>query len=213
MTLDYITVADIKVVMPDTTFGTSYDDLLAKIVTRASREFDRLTKRPTGAYAVGADSTRYFDGSGVRELWIGELAAAPTSVSVAEAGDVDDASGSGGDYTDWETSDYLLWPPNALAEGRPIIRLDIDQLNGSKAIWYAFPKSVKIVSLFGYSSSSNLPDDVVLATTIIATRLFKRGQQGFQDVSAVKDLAQLRYAKGVDPEVTEIIDYFKRTTI
>ena len=62
----------------------------------------------------------------------------------------------------------MLWPYNALDNGEPYTRLVIDNLNGSKSVWYEYPKSVKIVGKFGYSAAP--PDDVVQATIIQAAR-------------------------------------------
>ena len=204
MANDYCTVAEIKSALPDANWGSDYDTLLTALVTRASRAIDRFTGREPGAYYVDTDTTRYFDGSGLRELWVGELAAAPTSVAVTEAGDLDD-------YTAWASTDYLLWPYNVAAEGRPYLRLDVDQLNGTKSIWYKFPKSVKIIGKFGYSTST--PDEVKQGTIIQAVRWFKRGQQAYQDVGAIFELGQLHYVKGLDPDVEQMVMHLRRLAV
>jgi hypothetical protein len=125
-------------------------------------------------------------------------------VSVAETGDVDSSAGTGGDYTTWATSDFLLWPYNALAEGRPFQRLDIDQLNGSKSTWYSFPKAVKIVGKFGWATA--VPDDIKQVAIIQAVRLFKRGQQAFQDVGGITELGQLQFVQKLDPDLSALFD-------
>lgn len=200
MANDYCTVDDIKETLADTAWDASYDRLISRLITASSRALDRITGRDTGAFFAAIDSTRYFDGSGGREQWIDELAAVPTSVSVAEAGDLND-------YTLWVATDYLCWPYN----GPPFQRLDIDQLNGTKSLWFRYPKSVRVAGKFGYSTEP--PDDVRMATIIQAVRWFKRGQQAFRDVGAIPDLGQLMYTKALDPDVGELVKHLRRVTI
>lgn len=193
---DYVNFQQIMDAMPDATWNSSYEVILRALATRASRLIDAHLKREPGAFAVAADTTRYFTGDGCDELWIGELAAAPTSLAVAEAGILTA-------YTTWAATDYLLWPYNAIAEGKPYTRLDIDHWNGTKSSWYSYPKAVKIVGKFGFSTV--VPDEIVEAAIIQAVRWFKRGQQAFQDTGAITQLAQLQYVKRLDPDVELIL--------
>jgi hypothetical protein len=114
-------------------------------------------------------------------------------------------------YTAWASTDYLLWPYNAAAMGRPYTRLDIDQLNGDKVLWYRFPKSVKITARWGYSTT--VPEDIKQAVVIQVIRWFKRSQQSYQDAGAIVDLGQLRYVKQLDPDVQLIISHYMRTAV
>jgi hypothetical protein len=200
---DYCDVADVTGMMPDTDFGNTYHALMAALITRASRLIDKATGREDGAYEAATATIRYFDGSGGREMWVNEMAAAPTAVAVDEVGDFT--------YTAWASSDYLLWPYNAAAMGRPYQRLDIDQLNGDKVLWYRFPKSVKITAKWGYSTT--VPEDIKQAVVIQVIRWFKRSQQSYQDAGAIVDLGQLRYVKQLDPDVQLIISHYMRTAV
>lgn len=200
---DYCEVGDILEHMPDTTFAPEYENTFRLLITRASRLIDRATARPDGAFYASADSVRYFDGSGQREQWIGELAAAPTTVQVDEGG--------AGTYTTWAGTDYILWPYNAAADGKPYTRLDVDQLNGDKAVWYRFPRSVKITGKWGYSVA--VPEEVKQAVIIQTVRWFKRAQQAYQDVGAIVELGQLRFVRQIDPDVEFIVNHLRRVTI
>lgn len=212
MANDYCTNTEIKAAMPDGNWGSAYDTFLTALATRASRALDVYAKRKPGAFYVSADVTRHFDGNGGVELWIDELAAAPTSVAVAETGIIDSSAGSGGSYTTWAATDYLLYPYNALDEGKPYSRLDVDVMNGSKAMWYPFKKSVKVVGKFGYAAA--IPDFIKQAAIIQAARWFKRGQQGFVDTGAVVELGQMTYTQALDPDVAELAaKHLKRVTI
>jgi hypothetical protein len=210
---DYCTLTEAKDMLPDGSWGTSYDVLLGTVVTRASRAIDAFLGRKPGAFYVTTDTTCYFDGSGHAELWIDELAAAPTSVSMAESGMVDGSGGTGGIYTLIGASDYWCWPDNAVERGTPYLRLDLDVVNGNYSQWYAFRRGVKIVGRFGFSTA--VPDEVKQAAVIQTVRWFKRGQQAFSDVSGVSDLGQLQYVQRLDPDIAAILSVpkFQRLTV
>lgn len=203
----YSTAADVIALMPDNSaaFGTSLNTVLNTLIVQASRMIDAHLARKPGAFAVGDATTRYFDGSGKRTLWIGELAAVPSAVAVAETGQIDHSGGTGGTYTAWAASDFLVAPYNAFEDGQPIHWLEIDLLNGSKAVWYAFPKAVKITGLFGFASTANTPDEIHHATAVQALRWFKRAQQAYRDLGAAPELGQLNFVKELDPEVKVIL--------
>ena len=125
-------------------------------------------------------------------MWPGNMADVPTEVAVAEAGDITD-------YTVWDVTDYMVLPYNSAEDGHPYKSLIIDQLNGSKWIWYSFPKAIKITCKWGWSE--NVPHVIAEACIVQTARWFKRGQQAFQDAGAVTELMQMRYLKKIDPEV------------
>jgi len=204
MANDYCTSAEVKAAMPDGNWGATYDALIALLATRASRNIDRYTKREPGAYYVDTDTTRYFTAGGNVDLYIGELAASPTTVSIAEAGDLTD-------LTALAATDYFMNPPNALLEVMPYNFIELDTINGDWYYWPKFKKSVVIVGKFGYSAT--VPDDVKQVAIVQCARWFKRGQQGFQDTGAIVELGQLKYTRRMDPEVEETISYLRRVTV
>lgn len=202
---DYCTAGEVRAVMPDQAWSTAYDTLLGTLATRSSREFDRYTNRPPGAYYVTTASDRYFTGDGSAYLYPGEMAEAPSAVAVAESGDLSA-------LTAWSTaSDYLLTPYNAADEGRPYEGLQIDVYNGTKTQWPTYPKAIKITAKWGYAAA--IPDEVKDAVVTMTIRKFKRGQQGYQDAGAIVELGQLRYVKGQDPAVDELIEHLRRQAI
>jgi hypothetical protein len=201
---DYCTHADIEAANPDVTWGTTYDALGALLATRASRLIDRHAKVEPGFFSVSEDTTRWFAGTGGSSLWIGRLAAAPTTVSVALTGVVDGPAGTGGTYTAYAATDYQLWPANALLVGEPYQR--IDAAGSTYTTWVAGEKTVKIVGKFGWSTTT--PTEVLQAAVIQATRWLQRGRQAYQDTGAVIELGQLTYTKALDPDVVVILDSF-----
>jgi hypothetical protein len=173
-----------------------YQPLLEALVPRVSELVDRWFGYPLGSFKADSATAKYFDGNGELEIWPGNMAAAPATVEVAEAGDITD-------YTLWDSTDYMLRPYNALAEGLPYRSLFIDQLNGSKWIWYKFPQAVKITAKWGWSEE--VPHVIAEACIVQCARWFKRGQQAFQDAGAVTELMQMRYLKKIDPEVEMLL--------
>lgn len=213
MANSYVTSEQIRALMPDTEWGQSYNILLTTLAERASRAIDRFTGREPGAYAVSATTTRYFDGSGEAVQWIGEMAAAPTTVSMALTGDVDTVAGSGGTYTALATTDYWMWPYNATSEAQPYQRIELDTMSGAYSLFYKYPRGIKVVGYFGYATTAGTPPDVVQVAAIQATRWFKRGQLAYQDFGGIVELGQIKYLQALDPDVAEMIRHYRRLAI
>lgn len=198
----YCDAAEIKAVMPDVPWGTSYDTLLGTLATRASRLFDAAAGRQPGEFATGtAGTVRYFDGSGGSCLWVDEMSAAPQKVEVAETGNPTE-------LTTWATNDYIVWPYN----NPPYTKLEVELQYGTKSVWPAFRRAVKITAPWGFSAS--VPDDLKQGVITQVVRWFKRGQQGFQDAGAIEELGKLMYVKKLDPDIEMILEapgYIRRT--
>lgn len=225
--VDYSTSADIKAYLPDMNWGTSttYDALLVSLITAASRCLDRYTNRLPGAYAVSTASTAYFDAPGGAitvtyqdnrlgggyagdngRLWIGELAAAPTSVAVSTTGSVTS-------YTAMASTDYLCGPWNALNEGKPYQWLQLDLINGDHATWYGFPKGVQVVGKFGYAAT--VPEDIKDVVIKQVVRWFKLAQAGFQTQGTVGNvvLDKMFIPNQLDPDFRDKITYLRRLAL
>lgn len=186
---DYTTAGAIRALLPDVSWGTTYDAALSTLITRASRLVDSYLGRAPGAFAASEDAVQTFRGDGTGELWIGELAAAPTLVEVKPPG---------GSYTAWDAADYDTYPYTAPAWG-PIVRLD-----SLREGWPDTPRGVRITGRWGFSTT--VPEEVAEAVTIQTVRWFKRGQQAYADVGAITELGQLRYVKALDPDVQVLLD-------
>lgn len=204
---DYCTAAEMRAMLPNDSFSSTapeYDTFMGTLATRASRAIDKSLGREPGAFYVSADTTRYFDGNGKTELYVGEIAAAPTSVSISTDGSVSS-------YTALDAADYYCYPYNALAMAEPYTVLVLDTVNGDYADWGSYRKGVQVVAKFGYSTS--IPDIVKQATLIQALRWFKRSQQAYQDTGAVTELQQLKYVQKVDPDIGAVIEHLRRFAV
>lgn len=212
MSNDYAVPEDVKLELPDAIPSSdgSYDPLLQALIERASRLIDRFTRREPGSWARSSTDTetRYYDGSGSREQFIDSIVAAPTLVAVSETGSLVDS-----DYTTYASTDYYLHPYNAAALGEPYTSIILDTINGSRSVFYRFPRSVKITAAFGYSDTDNTPPEITQATIIQVARWFGRARQGWADTGAIAELGQLTYTKKLDPEIQEILDHLKRMVI
>lgn len=231
---DYATVTEVTNVLPNIDLsgtakdGTLYSTILTNFITRVSRALDKWTNRKPGAYKVDADTTRYYDGpnahsnvlygintndnrlgggyGGDHILCVDELAAAPTSVAISTTGSVATHDLS------LATTDYILYPLNATDEGYPYTEIRLDLINGTVSTWYGFPKGVKIVGKFGYSTTT--PEDVKQAVLIQVARWWKRAETGFQDkVSLLDNATGLTYLNALDKDIQQMIAHYRKLAI
>lgn len=176
---DYCTIVEVKQQLPESGLSASqsYDASLAFFITAASRAIDREIGRWANYFYPTTDSvTRIYDGSGCDTLWIDEFVSVG-SVAVAESGGLATT-----DYTTWSSSDYVTYPYNST----PIIRLDVDTLNGSKLYFDSYRKSVKVTGVPGYSATP--PEDVKQACIIQVIRWFMKSKQAYADTGAGGDV-------------------------
>lgn len=236
MTLpNYCALADVKASWPENEINTltTYDAMITDEIIEQSRTFDRETNRKPGAYAVSADVTRYIDGpgyglfspiygyktqrltnayTGAVSLPVGELAAFPTSVSMAQSAQVDTGSANNnGVYTLVPATDYYAEPGNALDEGMPFTRLTLDILNGTTRVWLPFRRGIKIVGKFGYSTT--VPDDVRKCVKLMVIRQQRKAKQNFLDVATINDAGQIMSGAKLDSDIADIIRHYRRLVI
>lgn len=204
----YLTIEEFRS-SPDVSgveIGAEYDTFIQDLIARASRFVDELFIVDPGAFKVSQDETRYFTRSKFtgERLLIGVLAAAPTSVSIAESGQVDSSAGTGGSYTALAATDYWLEPDNAPQQGQPYRWIVLDTQYGNYAEFPAYRRAIKIVGKFGISTSA--PQLIRQAVLTQASRWFKRAQQGYADAGAIPELSQLRFVKVLDPDIAAIAE-------
>ena len=205
MANDYATLAQVQAGFPDSTISTTTDTaftgIIGSMITRASRLIDREVGRWPGYFYPTTDAvTRYYDGTGDTEQCIDDCCSL-TSVAVAESGGIDSTS-----YTTWtEDTDFYVSPYNWSANIEPVGELVIDW-NSGKPGWYGYRKAVKVVGIFGWSTT--LPDDINEACIIQAVRWYMRSKQGYQDASANPEVGRI-YMTKLDPDVVNILHSYK----
>lgn len=200
MANDYTTSTDAFADITEGGYSSSDYPAMTSFVTAASRLIDMEFGRWAGFfYPSTAEETRYYNGSGCSEQDIDEFVSI-TSVSVSEQGGL-----ASTDYTLWGSSDYITEPYNATGNGKPITRLVVDVLNGSKSSFYSYRKSVQVVGVPGYSAAVH--PLVAQACKVQSVRWFMRAKGGYQDVQGNDDMGK-RYYKGtteLDPDVKAML--------
>lgn len=203
MTNNYTTSTDAFADIAEGNYASSDYGNMDTLVAVASRLIDLdMGVWPGYFYPTTDDVTRYYDGSGTDEQRIDSFVSI-ASVSVAEEGGT-----ASTDYTAWSSSDYILWPYNYSADGKPISKLIVDW-NGSKAIFYRFRKSVQVVGVAGYAATTPAP--IEQACKIQSLRWFMRGKAGYQDTGATVEIGGMRFSGQLelDPDVKAMLYPYK----
>lgn len=198
-TADYTTVENVLAYKGTESADYSDDVVIADVITRMSREFDRLTDRQAGAYAVaGSPSTfRYFDGYNMAGLAIDEC------VSIDE---VATSADGGGTFTAWAGSDYLT------SDGReydaiPIRRLQIAP-DSAKTKFPAGTRGVRVQAVWGRSLTT--PDDVEHAVIrMVEWALGLRAGAAGQNSSIVTDVGVVLSPTALPDDVQGIVRAYR----
>ncbi len=196
---DYATIAELKADVPDSPLfdpaDESYDVVLGKMITAASRLIDKYVGGFENCFYPSTDTeTRYYDGNGEDQIWIDPLLSL-TSLAVSESG-----GRAASDYTTWTlNTDFYTYPYHTT----PYEKLIVDNDAGSKGTFGTTRKGVKIVGVWGYSSTP--PADVKQACKIQAMRWFMRAKQGYQDAGVNANLGEMIYAQELDPDVKMLL--------
>lgn len=224
---DYLTLGELQDGLPNkdwTTLNTQGEliTLLATtLITRVSRTIDIKCQREPGAFAVGADDTRYYDGPPMDSflglprwdlgnaisypsLKIDDIAAV-TSVAVSQNGDLNN-------YTLWSASDYWMEPLNAPSYNEPYNRIVIDVLNGGQRSFFWYKKGVRVIGKFGFSTAA--PDPIKQAAIIMCGRWIKRADLAYADRYMATDKPNpLIYLRTEDQDIIDLLAPYKRRLV
>ena len=121
--------------------GVTSEKLISELITlrdEVSREFDRETRR----HFHGTTATRYYSGSGARELWLGDDLLSITTIKISDTADQPTAF----ENTLTAATDYTLWPRNGAPYRKVILNPE-----GQYSAFPAGVDNVQLVGKFGYS--------------------------------------------------------------
>jgi len=166
----------------------------------ASRAVDEICQRlPGGFFAATADTTRTYTPHYTGLCYIDDLTTL-TSLKTDQSGM--------GNYTDtWATTDYILEPANAPAEGKPYTYIRV-RPGGSFWFMPIYPETVQVVGRFGWAS---VPPAISEATTILAGRFLKRSREApFGAAEALALGGAAIHLTGVDPDVSALLTPYMR---
>jgi hypothetical protein len=121
------------------------DNLLETVITAASRWIDDHT----GRRFYSGTATRLYTASSPYSLAVDELTAVTTLKT--------DEDGDRVYETTWATTDYYLLPLNAVADGTPYDRIEVDQVSGTRRFPTGVPGGIQLVAAFGYGASGAPP--------------------------------------------------------
>jgi hypothetical protein len=189
---DYITLSEFKDTME---IGSTYADPdVQRAITAASRAVDSVTGRQF--YPGNPGEIRYY--TAIAEL-DGQAVYTDDILSVTAVKTDPD-----GDLTwqqPWPSTNYVLGPQNNPVMGLPYSFIRTPEKKG--LIFPLNPYGVQVTGSFGWSTP---PEQVKLATGIIASRLLLRARQApFGVVSAGIDGTAVRISR-FDPDLALLLD-------
>lgn len=162
MTSFYADLDELKATLSLT--GTGYDNDLERAIRSASAAIDEHCDTVFGLSDDSNDEARLFTPSGPSQVVLDDMA----SLSTLEV----DVSGSGV-FVEWTLgTDFVLWPENAAARGRPFNRAATHPRSGNT--FPRWPQCVKATGRFGWPE---VPWQVVEAAGLLATQLWKRRRE------------------------------------
>jgi len=197
MTETYGTAAELQSRLwgEDVTPAGADEMALEQILDGASRWIDKFC----GRRFYAEDETRYYTPQYSNLLEVDDLLSV-TSLQTDEDGD------RTYDIT-WASTDYDLYPYNAILDGQPytLIRVAPEGDHGFPRV----AKGVKIIGSFGYCAITSLPADVRDACLLQSERLYKRKDAPF-GVAGSGDLGQMRLIAELDPDVKQLLSAYVR---
>lgn len=118
-----------------------------------------------------------------------------------------DDGGDGTYENTWASTDYILKPDNALADGKPYSRVARHR-TGTHLLPLTYERSVQVTGKFGWTA---VPAAIVAATTILAGRFLKRTREAPFGSAEMASLggAAVRLT-GRDPDVVALLGPFVR---
>lgn len=192
MANEYATLADLKSMAQVDVSDTTRDTLLNMALASASRGIDAMTGRRFYLDAAAGQRTFNPRGRVVRDV-DGERLLVD---DIGDAAGLVVETGSGGSWT--AVTGFESAPDNALVRGRPITALLL-----TSGMWVTGTSRVRVTARWGWPA---IPDQVVQATLIQASRLFKR-KDSPEGVTGSAEWGVVRLSR-VDPDVYELIKHY-----
>lgn len=197
MTIDdgYCTLNDLKASLRIA--DTEDDRLLELAIGAASRAIDGYCNRAFTAAGTALTARRF----STRNSEVCHVDDIGSTVGLT----VETDDGTGTWATVWAASDWDAEPVNASIDGQawPTMRL---RAVGLYRYPTAYQALVRVTARYGWPAT---PTAIRVATTIQAARLYKRADSPL-GVAGFSDLGVMRVARGLDPDVQQLVDAYRR---
>lgn len=190
----YVDPDDLKLTLGIT--SKDFDDDLERACFAASGAIDEYCDTVFALSDDSNDETRLFTPSGPTVCVIDELA----SFSELKV----DRAGNGQFLEEWTAADFVFYPENATAKNKPYQWLKARPTSARS--FPGYPQSVAVTGRFGWAET---PIQIVEATGLVATQLWKRRREapfGILGLDQQTAARVLRY----DPDLCRLLDPFVR---
>jgi phage gp36-like protein len=200
----YATRNQVKAALRIGTADTLDDDLIDNCVGAASRLIDGYCNRRF--WQSGTAEARVYQAEDSFYCSIDDIAG--TAITLKTSSQADGTF----DVT-WKVSDYQLEPLNGNLDGLTWsydkIRAVGDYLFPTVNANYGEQALVQVTAVFGWPS---VPEPVVQATIIQASRIFKRYDSPL-GVAGFGDLGAIRVSRYLDPDMAQLVEPYRRMRI
>lgn len=196
---DYVTVADLKRYVRIPSADTEDDAELATAITAASRAIDRSTDRQFGQ--TDAVEDRFYTARFDRWIcrWVVDIDDVMTDTGLVVAADL-----AGDDTYSTVIDSFRLHPLNAAVESRPWTQVVAGRTGPHPN---AERGAVQVSATFGWSE---VPESIVQATLLQASRFFARRQAPFGVAGSPEVGSEMRLLNRVDPDVEVSVGPYRR---
>lgn len=202
----YVTEEELKKTLTMT--GTSFADYdIEPAILAASTALNELCGRRRFDMVPAADddpTIRYYKPSNPGVIIINDLVEL-TALTTDTDGD--------GDFEDEYVlnTDVVLWPLNALADGRPYTQIRLNPAKATTAFPHCNPRGAKVEGKFGWPAT---PSFLNPATKMLASRLIKRMREApFGVVTVGLDVGSAIRIGRMDPDIMGLVEPYTREAV
>jgi len=172
--------------------GDNENPLIFSLISACSELVDRHCMVPVGAFAVAANSTRYYDAHAVHGQTLRlDMPLADSTITVIN-----------GDAVAINSNAYRLHPRNESP------KWEVHLLSGYSWMFNT-DGEISVTGKFGFSTADAIPLGIVEATAEYAAWALKRYHAALQDASANFDLGQLVYSKPMPVQVKDKLSSYR----
>jgi len=152
-----------------------------------------LIDRYTGRHFTSISEDRYFDGTGIKTLFLGEDLLSVTSIS------------NGGE--DLTSDEYLLYPLNSLPKRYITIKTEVGK------VFERGKGNITIAGNWGYCDDSSRPYDIWNAAVELTCREYIRRTSAYANVMLDPKVGEVRFEVGLPKDIAELLDAYCIVTI